>query len=133
VTFYFCGLAAMALLAYGGGLLLRQSMTCSLFVRLVWLHRYWLTQYIQLARKMTLSFPTWLLSVAWLMLSPREILNIASVCEMWCCWYVCVKYIFNFKTSDRVRARHVCAVYKVISFERIVKLCVGLTKDVVRM
>jgi len=92
-----CGVVGLRV----GGLLLRQSMTCSLFVRLVWLHRYWLTQYIQIARKMTLSFPTWLLSVAWLMLLPRELLNIASVCEIWC-WYVCVKYIFNFKTSDRV-------------------------------
>lgn len=84
-----------------GGLLLRQSMTCSLFVRLVGLHRYWLSQYIQIARKMALSFRTWLVSVAWLMLSSHQVLNSASVCEMWWCWYVCVKYIFNVKTSDR--------------------------------
>ena len=32
-----------------------------------------------------------------------------------------------------IRARHVCAAYKVIWFERIVNLCMGLTKDVVRM
>jgi len=30
-------------------------------------------------------------------------------------------------------ARHVCAVHKVTSFERILNLYMGLTKDVVRM
>jgi hypothetical protein len=113
-----------------GGLLLRQSMTCSLFVLLVGLHRYRLTQYSQITRKMT-SFRTWFLSVEWLMVSPRELLSSAGVCEMWC-WYVCVIFLI-WRPKIVFMARHVSVVYKVTSFERIINLYMGLTKDVVRM
>jgi hypothetical protein len=66
----------------GGGLLLRQSMTCLLFVRLVallLLHRYRLTQYIRKARMTALSCTTWYLLVAWLMISRGELLDSPGV------------------------------------------------------
>lgn len=101
MTFYFCELAAMALLAYGWWTFASSVNDVFALCAVGGLRRYRLTQYIQIARKMTLAFPTWFLWVAWLVISPRELLNSAGVCEMWWWWYVCIKYIFNFKTSNR--------------------------------
>lgn len=63
----------------GGGLLLRQSMTCLLFVRLGSLRRYRLSQYVPKASVVALSCTTWYLLVAWLIISPGELLNISGV------------------------------------------------------
>ena len=73
-------------------------------------HRHWLTQYVQNGKKMTLSCTTWFLSVAWLMISPRELQKGAGVCEMWWCWYVCVKYVFKFKTPELCLGPGMCVL-----------------------
>jgi hypothetical protein len=110
---YSCGLAAMALLAYGV-LLLRQSMTCSLFVRLVGLHRYWLADSVHSDRKKDdIVFPH--------MVSIGCVFNDVATWntkQCWCLWnvllLVCLCQIYSLISRPQIvfMSRHVCAMSK---------------------